>query len=594
MIYGEDVDMDIKNWDKKLNELFYEFQPIVNIRTGVTYGFEALLRNTKKIGFNSIGDFFDFAYEDSVLYKIDLKLREKAICEFKNKIKSNNVKLFYNVDNRVLDMPDYSSGNTIKILDKYQLSPNRVCFELTEHHKFDDFSKIEVILNSYKKQNYNVVIDDFGTGYSGLEVLYKSKPDIIKIDRLFIEGIDECFKKKLFVSNVVNLVHSLGIKVVAEGVETNKEFFASKEAGCDFVQGFYVQRPTSKMYDLKNVYDIVIKTNEKDKRKSNSDTVFIYKEMKKLKTINNKTSMEKVLDIFKENSQQFYFPVINELSEPIGIIRVEEIRKYVFSPFGKEVLINKMKDKTLEELIVPVPKSDINLNLEQLLKLFSVNQNSEGIVLTENDKYIGFLDVISLVNLMTEKNLVEAMDKNPLTKLPGNNKIADYITESLKNEKTYSIFVYFDFDNFKPFNDFYGFRKGDRAILMFSDLLKKKFSEKDYFIGHIGGDDFFLGIKTSAKTTLNKDKLINLIDEFEASARNLYNSRDLKRGYIESENRDKKKQNFPLLSISTAVLIVQDKENLISPDILSEYIFKVKKKSKQSEEKLVIMNSSDF
>ena len=69
--------MNRKNWEERVKQLYFEFQPIVNIRTGVTYGFEALLRDTDKIGYSSIADFFDSAYNESQLYQVDLMLREK-------------------------------------------------------------------------------------------------------------------------------------------------------------------------------------------------------------------------------------------------------------------------------------------------------------------------------------------------------------------------------------------------------------------------------------------------------------------------------------------------------------------------------------
>jgi EAL domain-containing protein (putative c-di-GMP-specific phosphodiesterase class I) len=105
-----------KYWEILVKEIDFAYQPIIDINTKKIYGYEALLRNYKNIGFNTINEFFDTAYLDSTLYKVDLLLREKAIKKFKTF--TTNEKLFYNIDNRLLEMPDYSSGNTLNLLNR--------------------------------------------------------------------------------------------------------------------------------------------------------------------------------------------------------------------------------------------------------------------------------------------------------------------------------------------------------------------------------------------------------------------------------------------------------------------------------------------
>ena len=96
------------------------------------------------------------------------------------------MKLFYNIDNRVLEMPDYNHGNTEKFLKENNLFPPNFCIELSEQHEFSSYNHTHQILRDYKEQNYRIAIDDFGTGYSGLTLLYHCEPDYIKIDRFFL------------------------------------------------------------------------------------------------------------------------------------------------------------------------------------------------------------------------------------------------------------------------------------------------------------------------------------------------------------------------------------------------------------------------
>jgi hypothetical protein len=97
-------------------------------------------------------------------------------------------------------------------------------------------------------------LDDFGTGYSGLKTLYYLDPQYIKIDRFFITDILKDKKKKLFISNIINIAHQSGIKVLAEGVETLDELNVCRDIGCDLAQGYYIQKPVKSIGSLQFEY----------------------------------------------------------------------------------------------------------------------------------------------------------------------------------------------------------------------------------------------------------------------------------------------------------------------------------------------------
>ena len=182
-------------WRGIVDSLDFALQPIVSIDSGTSLGFEVLLNKHGHAGFATIQDFFDAAYADRMLYTVDLWLREKAICKFKNLEFYHKCRLFYNIDNRVLHMPDYRPGNTSAILERHGLPPSTVCFELSERHQFECFNSIKTTLTTYKQQGYRIAVDDFGTGFSGLQLLYHAEPDFIKIDRFLIAGIAATEKK---------------------------------------------------------------------------------------------------------------------------------------------------------------------------------------------------------------------------------------------------------------------------------------------------------------------------------------------------------------------------------------------------------------
>ncbi|MBI9105916.1 MAG: EAL domain-containing protein [Spirochaetales bacterium] len=582
----------LQRWMDSSNHLHYAYQPIVNIHTGLTLGFEALLRGYNEAGFKSINDVFNSAYEETVLYSLDLHLRELAIKNFYQKKEFSDLKLFYNLDNRVLEMPDYLSGNTEKFLKANGMHSTNICFEISEKHEFANYQNTHRILRDYKDQNYRIAIDDFGSGYSGLTLLYHSEPDFIKIDRFFIENINDDSRKKFFVANVVNLAHMMGISVIAEGIETIGEFYVCREIGCDYIQGYLIQRPESNPGKLLLRYPLVEELVNSQSRKTDGDKNLIKREMKEVPSVSEKVSTEEILERFRKGQgTQCCFPVVNTSYEPLGLLRESDLKKYVYSPYGISILQHQSATNGIESLIFRAPVMEIYNPIEKILELYSLNEDLDGVIITENGKYRGILDSSAILRILSEKKISIAQDQNPLTKLPGNTSINNYLSGIIREEVGFHICVYFDFDNFKPFNDTYGFRQGDRIIRLFADILLEHRIVRKNFTGHIGGDDFFIGY--SGRSNNREDILLeikSIIDQFEADVLPFYTKEHREQGYITAQNRHGGDAKFPLLSVSAAVICIISSVGEHSIDKLTETIASLKQKAKNSKDHMAFLD----
>lgn len=179
------------------------------------------------------------------------------------------------------------------------------------------------------------------------------------------------------------------------------------------------------------------------------------------------------------------------------------------------------------------------------------------------------------------RNTLKRIDRNrwanPLTGLQGNIEIQTELNQRIAKRMLFAV-IYGDLDNFKAYNDVYGFSSGDRAIKLTADIIVDNvhnFGNQGDFIGHIGGDDFVV------VTTPDKVEKIcqGIICDFDEKIKTLYCDEDVQRGYIVTSNRQGQIMKFPLISISLAVVTNESRE-LISHIQIAEIAAEIKKKAK--------------
>ncbi|CAA7621366.1 Diguanylate cyclase/phosphodiesterase [Candidatus Terasakiella magnetica] len=567
------------------------FQPIVNVHSGACHGYEALLRNTAELGFGSIAEFFDACHARGILAEMETALREKAVAKFITLPHHRRTKLFLNIDNRTLEAEGDLPRRMRAMLDRFDLAESSVAVEISERHPLGDPAKAAATFRQFKRHGLRLAIDDFGAGFSGLQLLYSSEPDFLKIDRFFIADIAADARKKVFLAHIVNIAHLLGAVVVAEGVETEREFFVCKEIGCDLVQGWLVQHPTTMMNQLQPASDTIGRLARSERRIASSDQRIIADQISCPMPLALGAPMERVFERFRVDKSATFFPVVDEAGEPVGIVREKELKDYTYSPFGKELIANKSYGRKLKDFIVRCPMADINSKAEHILEAYSTVERSEGILIVDAMKYVGFLSAHSLLRVISEKNLAAARDQNPLSRLPGNSVILSWVSEALADLDSGIVLAYFDFDNFKPFNDKYGFRLGDRAILLFAELLTATVTAQGGFAGHIGGDDFFAGFRgqdcnqvVAACHALGED--------FRRDVESFYDDETRGIGHIIGLDRIGNTVQFPLMTVSAVVVHLPPGRDQHSVDEVSRLIASRKKNAKAAADHICTVTLS--
>lgn len=226
------------------DELSLFFQPQINLNTGEIKSFEALLRwRNEELGMIPPSLFIPLAEDTGLMIPIGNWVIESACKQIYdwNKRGYNDFRIAVNISPKQFQQPNLVDF-IAKMLAKYQIKPDSLEIEITEGAMQDTNEAIPV-LNKIKQLGIKISVDDFGTGYSSLSYLKKFPIDVLKIDQSFIRDLFNDEKDAAITSTIIHLGQSLGMEVVAEGVETDRQVEFLMNANCHRAQGFYYAKP---------------------------------------------------------------------------------------------------------------------------------------------------------------------------------------------------------------------------------------------------------------------------------------------------------------------------------------------------------------
>ena len=238
-------------WALERDEFVTHYQPVIDVSTGGLKGFEALLRwDHPTRGQLGPSAFIDLAENSGLIIPIGAWVLRAAChqaARWRDTI-ANDSTMAVNISARQLLDPGLA-GDVTNALEESGLQHNALILEITESATVDDTEGVVAVLDELKALGVGLAIDDFGTGYSSLSYLRRFPVDQLKVDRSFVEGVADDPSDSAIVASVINLGHTLGMHVVAEGVETQDQLQRLQHLGCDMGQGFHWQHPA----DARNI-----------------------------------------------------------------------------------------------------------------------------------------------------------------------------------------------------------------------------------------------------------------------------------------------------------------------------------------------------
>ena len=232
----------------KNDQFVLHFQPIVNLSQRTLAGFESLVRwqhPTK--GLLSPENFIPEAESTGMIVQLGRHIIEcgcRQLAQWQNDIPNlpEDFKLNINVSPRQLLDPGFTDS-LLESVDRYELQTHTVCLEITESLLFEDSDQAIKLLRQLRAYGFHLSLDDFGTGYSSLSYLDNLPVDALKIDRSFVNKLEDQFGDHAIIRMIIALAETLKIGVVAEGVETQQQLQLLESMNCKSVQGYFFSKP---------------------------------------------------------------------------------------------------------------------------------------------------------------------------------------------------------------------------------------------------------------------------------------------------------------------------------------------------------------
>lgn len=567
-----------ERWRGELLEILYQkkiqtvFQPIVSLQDGTVHGYEALSRGPQDSILHTPDMLFKWAQKFNKLWELEFLCRSKAF-EAAFKLESE-FKLFLNVNPNIMQDVKFRKGFTKEYLERFGIDPKRIIFEITESEAINHLADFIKTIDNYKEQDYRVAIDDAGAGYSGLNLISDIHPNYIKLDMKLIRNIDSDRTKQSLVQCLNEFSAHTETALIAEGIETREELLTLIEIGVQYGQGFFIQKPNGILNSIsKDVVEIIMEENA-NKRKLLDNRVLddrIESICKPDQTIFPDVLVSQVHEMFKSDETVSGFCVVED-EAPIGVITRNALYKKISGQYGYILYANKPVSNIMDRDFMQVDcQTTIDVVGKNAMQR-DYDKIYDFIVITNQNNYQGTVTVKDLMEKLIEIEFVYAKHLNPLSELPGNLMIEQQLEKALASKEKKNI-LYFDLDNFKAYNDLYGFENGDRVLKEFAQILKTRIPA-EHFIGHIGGDDF-IAIVPKKKT---EQLCINIIHAFNDAVSKFYNKEDIDKGYITSKDRKDVEEDFPFLSVSIAGVPNDHTKTIFD---LAETAAKIKKKCKK-------------
>jgi diguanylate cyclase (GGDEF)-like protein len=518
------------------------FQPILDGASREAIGYEALTRGPADHELNSPIALIAVAAKCAMSTELERACINSALRSFRQLRLTG--RLFLNVlPQTLLDWQGFPEWLAEQLAD-VAIDPHDVVLELTEHGLSEDETQLAAAVAPLRAMGCDIAIDDLGAGSSGLKTWSAIRPDYVKVDRYFVAGVEQDAVRSEILRSVVDMGRVTGCRIIAEGVENREQFAIALELGVDYFQGFLFGQPER----VPKLDAVLLGSLETAKSGVNADCAGHL--VLQIPGVDASVQVSEVVERFRNEPSWTALAVLDN-EHPIGMVHRDDLLIFLSRPLHPEVYNRKPVSSVMNRAAVQI---DARARLDQVSRLVTARtagRPRDDFIVTRNGRYLGMGRTIDLLRHITAQQIQAAKQSNPLTGLPGNREIQTHIAQWLAGRRSF-VACHLDLDNFKAFNDAYGYARGDQVLMHVAQVVTRLARPRVDFVGHVGGDDFVFLMRSQDWSL----RLTAMVEELEASLVNFHSVEHRKAGGLDGVDRDGVQRRFPLLSASIAAVEV--------------------------------------
>ncbi len=538
-----------KNKDELLQiidnrQLTSVFQPIVDLHQHSLFGYEALIKGPTNSIMHSSAALFDTANKYDLLTELEYACRDIACTQFIQTEAEG--KLFLNISPANIIEKSYCQ-EMAEMISQLGLPSDRVVIELSEQYPLNDYMLAREATDYFRAAGFQIAIDDLGAGYASLRSWSEIRPDYVKIDQHFIEHIHRDTVKREFVRSILEISQELNCKVIAKGVEFAEDLITVKEMGLRYGQGFFIGHPEIFPENKSSILNRIAVIDQLTLPRSYRFSEKVDEITLNAPSVNSNTPLTEVSELFQKDRRLTCLPIVDQTTA-IGIVDRNTILELFSQRYSRELHGRKPVKQFLSTECIIVGHNTSLEDVSHLITDGHPDQLVQDFIVTRDNQYYGIGKTSTLLKRITAHQIRSARYANPLTMLPGNVPLHEKLEDLLKNNTEFRI-AYFDLNFFKPYNDHYGYSRGDDVIVGLSKVLLQQINSQHDTLFHIGGDDFVI----IYESTDWNSRCQTILDKFCEITPSFYSSKAIKEGGIWGINRTGDKHFFSLLSLAIGI-----------------------------------------
>ncbi|MFJ1299487.1 EAL domain-containing protein [Pseudomonadota bacterium AL_CKDN230030165-1A_HGKHYDSX7] len=573
------------------------FQPVVDLASGRIYGHESLIRGPHDCPLHMPDALFAAAHRQQLQTQLEWQAFRTGLVQFTET--GAHGKIFLNLSGSALChyWTQWREALPEQLLQGCRIDPTKIVIELTEHDPAKgDLPLLTKALDTLRGHGMRLALDDYGVGHATLQLWAEIRPDLVKIDRYFFKDIARDERRMQLVRAMLAVAQHMNTAVVAEGVECHEDLAAISELGIRYAQGWHLGRPEAQpLPRLPDALEQTMSSLPRAAGRPRASTLGSGRTASALRVqarpvLLSKHSNDDVHRLFQEQRGLHAVAVLDGDNRPVGIINRRDFLEHYSQRYTRDLFGRNSCSTFMNPDPVLI---DVATSIDQLSHVLTSDDQrylADGFIVTSEGRYDGLGTGEALVRSVTEIRLEAARYANPLTSLPGNIPISQHIAHLLEEPGEFVI-CYADLNNFKPFNDVYGYWRGDDMILLCAEAIKRHCDAQRDFVGHVGGDDFVFAMRSDDW----RSRTEAVIAQFNLLALDLYDEQGRSEGGIHAEDRYGVLRFFPFVTLGIGALIVNPSQLAASgvrvrPEDIASAAAQVKHKVKHGDHSLVVEN----